>query len=290
MSLALSRRHRRAYLKAPRPQIRLTLMGVGFLGFCVLLGILGLVFGNLFLGLVSCFLGLSLLFSALGAWLNVFGLKALEGKGPEIFAEKEISYPITILAPGFCFALSLVSPYGEKTVASIYRQKDLTLPLYFPQRGRFEVPVRVLSAFPLGLFEACQDLLNLQILVFPRPKPARWEELGWAPKTPARNTLLAGEEFGEHAPFTGREPLTRIDWKASARQNSPVIYRFEDEQEGFWLDLDASPGEKEELLSKACFLLLQARQRDLKIGLVLNGRLWPPGTPIQRLLEALALA
>ncbi len=264
-------------------------MGGAFVGFCILMGSLALAFGNLFFGLVSCFLGLSLLLSALGTWLNIRDIKAREKASPEIFAEKEILYPVTLFAPGLCFALSAATPYGEGTLVSLHRKKDITLRLRFPKRGRFEVPLELVSAFPLGLFEGRKTLLVLKITVFPKPQQTRWEELSWLHETRS-NTNLAGEEFGEHAPFTGREPLTRIDWKASARHDTPVVYRFEDDKEGLLLDLDSSPGDRETLLSKACFLLLEARRRNLKIGLVLKGRLWPPGTHIYKLLEALALA
>ncbi len=303
MPQALSGRHSRpgmiGWLRIFRgPHLRITNTGALFFVFISLVGMVAAISGNVYLILIACFLMATLLLSALAAWLNLFGLRGYLEPPEEIFARQPAKFRLIIRSPFLSFALWAKTPFGSLKIPILRGEKIHLLPLRFPQRGRTKIRVTLVSAFPLGLFEALLEIVSQEVLVFPYPLFGTLSEFSLAPLYTDLNPLatdseLPGEELGELTPYTEREPLSRIDWKATARSKEPIVRNFEPSSRAYLLDLDRSSGDRETLLSKACYLVFEAERKGIVLGLIVSGRVIRPdygATHRRKLLEALALA
>ncbi len=280
------------------PHLRITNTGALFFIFTSLVGMVAAISGNIYLTLVACFLTATLLLSALAAWLNLFGLRgSLEPPG-EIFAKQPAKFKLLIRSPLLSFALWVKTPFGSLKIPTLRGKKGYLLPLRFPKRGRTKIRASLVSAFPLGLFEASVEFVSPEVLVYPYPLFGTLSEFNLAPlyvdlSPSAAKSNLPGEELGELSPYTEREPLSRIDWKATARSKEPIVRNFEPSSQGYLLDLDHSSGDRETLLAKACYLVLEAEKKGTALGFVVSGRIIRPDcgpSHRRKLLEALALA
>ncbi len=280
------------------PHLRITNTGALFFIFTSLVGMVAAISGNIYLTLVACFLIATLLLSALAAWLNLFGLRgSLEPPG-EIFAKQPAKFRLLIRSPLLSFALWVKTPFGSLKIPTLRGKKGYLLPLRFPKRGKTKIKASLVSAFPLGLFEASVKLVSPEVLVYPYPLFGTLSEFNLAPlyvnlSPSAAKSNLPGEELGELSPYTEREPLSRIDWKATARSKEPIVRNFEPFSQGYLLDLDHSSGDREILLAKACYLVLEAEKKGTALGLLVSGRVIRPDcgpSHRRKLLEALALA
>jgi uncharacterized protein (DUF58 family) len=168
------------------------------------------------------------------------------------------------------------------------------LPLVFPRRGPRAIELWLRSSFPFGLMEASRRCGAAEVLVLPRPDPA------W--RRPPSLAQGAGEEPSRRAGhgteilnIRGYEPgedARRMDWKATARLQRPMVREFEREEErraALVVDgtLPEGPGEEaEEAVERAI-----ARAAGAAEGLAAEGwRLrvvWPEGEAEGGLLEAL---
>ncbi|GEM_PF-4808291 len=288
MSIAFFSRHTSTHL-IKGLKLSFTPRGKIWAIFGLLSTFLALITGNFYLGFLGMATGASLALDALGAWFNQRYLELAIEPPPKIFAQEKVSFAVALAHKGPCFALYLQTPYGSLALPYFYVLKKINLCLIFPKRGLYQISPVAKSNFPLGFFDSSRRLKTIKIVVFPRPEPARWEEFNlYNPKGLPK--LIPGEEILGHGFYSGREPVTRIDWKATARQQNLMVKNFGGLSQTPILNLDATPGNQEILRQKACFLVLKAARENKKMGLLLNGQLYPPGTPPQKLLEVLALA
>ncbi len=280
------------------PSLRITNTGALFFVFTSLVGMVAAISGNIYLILVACFLMATLLLSALATWLNLYGLKGYLKSPGEIFARQPARFTLLVKSPLPSFALWAQTPFGSLKISTLRGEKVYSWPLCLPKRGRSEIKVMVVSAFPIGLFEASVELASLRVLVYPPPLFGTLSEFSLAPLYAelgplATKSEFPGEELGELMAYTEREPLSRIDWKATARSKEPIVRNFEPSSQAYLLDLDRSPGDRETLLAKACYLVLEAEKKEMALGLIVSGRVirpnYGPGHR-RKLLEALALA
>ncbi len=114
---------------------------------------------------------------------------------------------------------------------------DLDLRVAVPHRAHATVhPVRVVSSFPMGLFEMRRTLVAAhELLVFPRPiSPRGLRALGVLMDAAPHDGASAGEAAGEPRglrPWQPGDPMRRIDWPASVRawsRGSGLIVREAD--------------------------------------------------------------
>jgi uncharacterized protein (DUF58 family) len=175
----------------------------------------------------------------------------------------------------------------------------VVLPVPAPRRGRLQPgPVRVLTRFPLGLFQAWSWVrFDRSCLVYPAPhgelplpQPAA---LSATPLGVAAVRTGSEDYAGLRAYAAGDSPR-HIAWRASARADSLLVKRFSGQARAqLWLDWQQlAPHPIEERLSQLCRWVLTADAQGDDYGLRLTGLEIPPASGAEqrrRCLQALAL-
>jgi len=173
-----------------------------------------------------------------------------------------------------------------------------TLPVVLHGRGRQCLEtVRVTSRFPVNFFIRSRLLrLDRDVIVFPAPHPCpgSYAAVGGR-RDGVSNTARRGEqgEVARIADYTGSEPLKRVHWKLSARNEGLKVKEFSDSSdEPVVLDPEELPGDFEGRLRCASYLVNRYHRAGRAVGLRLPLRLIPPATGELhklRLLRELAL-
>lgn len=169
----------------------------------------------------------------------------------------------------------------------------------FPQRGRHLLPsVTLRSRFPINFFIRHQILQNEQsLVVLPKPRRSRLPELP-APggRQGLQSNWLKGQDgdISRIGNYQGVEPLKRIHWKLSARQDTLKVKEFSAAtQAPIVLDLARMQGQDlEERIGAAVYLISWLLKAGRPVGLKAGDNFYPPasGQPHrQRLLETLAI-
>lgn len=123
------------------------------------------------------------------------------------------------------------------------RQVDDYAQIVMPRRGRHRLPIAVVATrFPFGLFVKRRRLDDeREVIVFPHVEPqalpARRASVEGSEHESGGGMSRAGEIYGLR-PYRPGDGMSRINWRATARRQMPIVTEFEarGEQE-FWLDL-----------------------------------------------------
>ena len=290
-----------------QPNLRLTARPTGFgLGYAVLcLGVF-LVAVNYANNLVYalCFLLVSLgLNGLLLGFRNAARVEAHFLGAQPVFAGQSAAFRFLLSGPKDrdCWSLSLATPDGlarAEVDLEADRPAEVTLAVPTESRGLLRPSYLTLSSrYPLGLIAFRRDVpLDAAMppcLVYPTP-------LGKEPlPSPTRATGKdASPEASDPAgarPYRAGDPLSRIDWKASARSPALLTKEFDGGERDpvLRLDLAATPGpDLEARLSQLCAWVLEAQRRGLTFGVTLPGLrtgLAADHRHVTRCLRALAL-
>ncbi len=218
---------------------------------------------------------------------GVFGLRNLQKLDVSLRFPDEIYCDIpaqltlqltsrNLLLPHYLLTLHIKGAEAAFPILQAKRKKELKLLVTFSARGAGTVTTAaVTSPFPVNFFVRSILLdLDAGYLVFPQPRPL---PRGWNSSDPSE----AGSTFqlrkgssGEMESidsYTGKEPFKQIHWKLSARHDDLLVKELTEETgKPVIIDPDQLPGEIEERLSHAAFLInslmLDGRAVGLKIG------------------------
>jgi uncharacterized protein (DUF58 family) len=176
-------------------------------------------------------------------------------------------YLLTLHVAGSEAAFPILRPKTGK------EQKALVT---FTSRGAGTVAkAAVTSPFPVNFFvRSNRFTLNASYLVFPKPKPL---PPGWHAGDPKETGNISRMQKGSSGEtesidyYTEKEPLKQIHWKLSARHEDLLVKEMTKETgKPVIIDPDQLPGEVEERLGHATFLInslmLEGRAVGLKIG------------------------
>jgi len=174
-----------------------------------------------------CFLlvGLALV-SVIHAWANLRGISVRAEMIPPVFAGEDLVVPILISSsrrkPHFALEMRARSGKTATTLVTLDSSAPQRVEIRRSalRRGCFhELPVRLVSSFPLGFFTARQAFVIQQVFhVYPAPR-------GTLPmphalvltRQPASGTRIAGDDYGGVRGWQPGESQRHIDWKAAAR-------------------------------------------------------------------------
>jgi len=257
---------------------------------------------TLSLGFVLTFLLASLgVVAMLYTWRNLAHLVLATGKLSPVFAGEQTRWEIVISDQDDrerdAIALTQAKNNTHYVDLAPNQRASITLALETTQRGWLQ-PGRltVSTVFPLGLFYAWSYVaFDARCLVYPRPSPAglplpfssRHAENGNAPNREG------DEDFSGLRAFQQGDAPSRIDWKASAREQGLLTKQFHGmAQDTYWLDWSAAPGDTEQRLSQLTRWLLDAKDCGQPYGLRLPQQEIPIDSGdlhAQRCLKALAL-
>ncbi len=152
----------------------------------------------------------------------------------------------------------------------------------FVGRGRQRPPAALVSSiFPINFFvRHLTRPWTREVLVFPAPRPCRNETAAAGPVGQGSASAPSPGGDGEIAHITeygGAEPLKRIHWKLSARDGSLKVKRFSSLiREPVLIRLQELPGNLEQRLGCACFLLNRHLRQGRPVGLQLSDEVIPP--------------
>jgi uncharacterized protein (DUF58 family) len=181
-------------------------------------------------------------------------------------------------------------------VVSQYKNR-VELAIQTDKRGRMPIPrLIVCSQFPFGLLNAWSWFkFESTILVYPTPiEPPVESGVSQTSDEEYSSFSKGQDELYGLKNYQQGEPLSRIDWKAVAREKGIFSREFVDYQNQDtvfdWNDYAAYPNES--ILSFLCFLVLKASRENTEFGLNLPNRKIAFGQGkqhVKKCLEALAI-
>jgi uncharacterized protein (DUF58 family) len=225
----------------------------------------------------------------------------LTGAGP-VFVGQQARFSFSIENPDLQtrYGVALQRQYGLLKYADIPAQGNtyFTLLLATERRGLLSPGrLRVLTSFPLGLFQAWSWLeFEQTCVVYPRPKGQRPLPVhsSGCPGSGMGEFGVGSEDYAGLRAYVPGDSPRHIAWKAAERGNGLLVKRFTDQiRPQLWLDwwlLEPDPVEAR--LSQLCQWVLKAEAEGRDYGLRLPRLAIPPGRGERhrhRCLEALAL-
>jgi uncharacterized protein (DUF58 family) len=233
---------------------------------------------------------------------NLSGLKFCTYRAEPVFAGDTAVFEVTLDGGGWprhavrCYlGASRVRPAGTDVIPG--SRTRIRLSISAPRRGVLHpAPLTVFSDYPLGLFRGlCRLPVDMQCLVFPRPLPGKSVLRPAAADGSAQDILRrpGSDDFRTLRPYAAGDPLQRISWKASSREQGLFTKVFCDPVgTSVTVDWDACPKTaSERRLALMCYWVLQAHRQQMHFGLKLPGIGVPPATGpahTRRCLEILA--
>lgn len=140
-----------------------------------------------------------------------------------------------------------------------------------PARGEQRIAhLRLVSRWPLGLWQAQRALPALTALVHPAPAGT----LPLPANAPAHaHRQSASDDFQDLRRYAPGDTPRRINWRILARRDELLVNRFDGDKGGqaTWLDFADAPGDTEARLAQICAWVLAAEHAGRDYGLRLPG-------------------
>lgn len=249
--------------------------GFGF-AFVLVLMLLGDINYNLSLGYILTFLlattaGLTMLH----AFRNLAQLEIHAGNIEPVFAGEHAAFVFHFNNPSSMerYQIHLLDDDGNRTMFDLPAQSDTVVRLAIPAQKRGWLDSGRLSLyteFPLGLFHAWTYIhFDVRALVYPKPAaPQPLPAISGQSET-GRVVKSGDEDFSGLRNYVAGDGLSRIAWKALAREQGLQVKQFAAvEGQELWLDWSGTPGisqeHKLELLTR---WVLDADSQGLSYGL-----------------------
>jgi uncharacterized protein (DUF58 family) len=259
-----------------------TRFGFGFGFLLVLMAIGGLNFNNNMALMLGFLLAAIAQLTTLLAYRNMVGITVEAIRASPVFAEEPASFKVLLRNPGdrSRFAIQSVSPEAvDCTDIEPQNSGQLSLLQATFQRGRMKMsPFRIENRFPLGLFRAWSVIIpTAHCLVYPKPalKPPPLPKTGRGEFGAAHRG--EGDHFHGLREFQPGDPLSRIAWRTSARQQKLYSRVMESPSEEAcelnWYLLGG--GGTEEKLSILTAWVLRAERRQIPYRLEMPGAARP---------------
>lgn len=194
-------------------------------------------------------------------------------------------YLLTILLKGSTAEFPLLEPNSTM---------EKKLPITFRCRGLSSISEAVVtSPFPVNFFIRSNSFsLTETCLVFPEPLPPPGDWLGGNEQHTGsimHNSRGGSDEVESIGTYSEREPLRHIHWKLSARHDDLLVREMSDlTGKTVIIDLERLPGDIEERLRYAVFLINTRMSSGMAVGLIIGEKYIPPGRSTGERLRMLA--
>lgn len=261
-----------------------TRRGVGF-AFVLLLMLVGDINYNLSLGYVLTFLLTTVaLISMLYAFRNLAQLEIRAGNNHAVFCGEKAYFTFYFhnAHPLPRYQLKLRDASGNSTIFNLLAQHSSRVQLAIPtlQRGwQGSGELRLETEFPIGLFHAWSYIhFDVCCLVYPKPSAPHPLPALSAQDGKGKLRSAGDEDFAGLRPFVAGDALSRIAWKALAREQGLQVKHFSAQQGSeLWLDWAALPHiDTERKLALLTRWVLDAHAQGLQYGLRLPNIALPP--------------
>lgn len=253
--------------------------GFALAGVLVLM-LLGDINYALSLGYVLTFLlAMVAVLSMLYTFRNLAQLQIRAGRADAVFCGEDAEFVLHFqnLGKVVRYQLELRDAEQHSLVFDLPPEQESALAFAIPtqQRGWLACGRLTLSTrFPLGLFYAWSYLhFDTRCLVYPRPVAVAELPNNLAPDQTGKKQGVGEEEFAGLRTYQPGDPLTRIAWKAWARERGLQVKQLSSPWgETVWLDFALTPARNvEDKLSYLTRWVLDADQQGLRYGLRLPG-------------------
>ncbi len=235
---------------------------------------------NLMYLLVSALLGFMAVSGLLGK-ANISRLELRPLPAPELYAGRPACLPWLLVnrrrrLPAFLIELSTGQGRAVVPLLGPGRSQRVRLPHTFDRRGDQPLPEVTLSShFPINFFVRQLRLPPAgEALVFPAAIESRLPVADDPVSSLPRQLLeQAGYEGDLRAivDYSGAEPLRSLHWKLSARHEELKVKQTESlGGSPVMIDVAALPGQGEEQLGRACWLVNELERRQRPVGLRLG--------------------
>ena len=249
-----------------------TPFGFAYLGFVVLLFLLGTNYQNNLIMLLSYFLASFFITVMMHSFYNFSQLAFSAQPQQAGFAQQSIIFPLTIHSKKTHFDLNfsiddnLASISNTKIVQCSSGETQVNLNYISAQRGEYSLGrVAIFSEYSFGLFKSWTHLdFGLSALVYPKPLPVvlNQDQLSGQNNddtiTSYKNSGKVGiDDFSELKAFIIGESIARTAWKQLARGQGHYSKHYQESQSTLLcLKLaDMPAGSLETQLSYLCFLV-----------------------------------
>lgn len=254
--------------------------GLAFIGFIILLFILGTNYQNNLIIIMSYLFSSLFISTMFYSFFNMAGL-SISAKGTfNGFAGDNINIPVEISATQLKQAYWFhFSNHQKVEVLSVHESKIINLPVKFKTRGKHHLDrLIILSEYPLGLFKCWTKLqFDIDVITFPKPLKcnlistnASIENLDELQESVTGN-MIKGDDFYELKQYQTGEPLSHVAWKQVAKGDGWKTKHYSQPQgQSIILSMNDMPSHSiENKLSNLCYLVLQYQQAGIEFGLQL---------------------
>lgn len=265
----------------------------------LLLGVAAVNTGNNLLFLVvSAMLGFMAVSGLLG-WLNIRGLTVSVRLPDEVYAGLSTQLTVRIenrkkRLPSFLITATLLGHPASFLLLDPRKPQTGSLVMAFPARGRFELPVALISSsFPVNFFvRYIRVPVAGSVLVFPAPRSFALPAGVGKPESGTAQSLAAPGHEGELAKisdYQGGEPLKLIHWRLSAKhEDYKVKHLTSTATDPVLIEVDSLPGrDLEERLGYGTFLVNRLVRGGRAVGLKLAQRVIAPDSSRSHRLKLL---
>lgn len=236
---------------------------------------------NLVYGLCFLLVGLALVALFLG-YRNFSGLSLRFLGAQPVFGGQSITFRFAVATSSHRdhWGLRLTCPDRDAwTDFHLVPGGDDEVGLPVPSEGRGLLSLsrlRLASRFPLGLIEYRLDLPQGAVA----PTCLVYPALNGDPTLPEPHASTGFQALPEATdpagarPYSAGDPVSWIDWKASARSMSLMTKEFDggDRRPALWLDFEMTAGsDLEDRLSQLCAWVVEAQRHGVSFGLALPG-------------------
>jgi uncharacterized protein (DUF58 family) len=254
---------------------------------------------NLVYILVSALLSYMLVSGILGR-RNLFNIDVDLQFPKEIFAGKTVPVGIRLINKSKLIPNFLIEAHFDSQRALFHyvepkSSSNLYFDVKFEKRGRHSVDsVFISSIFPFNYFTRYRRIQkSFDLVILPEPKKCAWTD------THSRRDRSKGSDLSNTAGFDSDiisirdyisgDPLRYISWKATAKTGQLKTKELSSiDRPQVLIDFDKTDKTYLEYkISCAAFIIIKLIRSNIPVGLVINGKLYKPGTSSHHKLSML---
>ncbi len=241
------------------------------------------------------------LVSTIFTFRNLQGLAVKRGNIDSVCADQTLAVTVHLNSQSKMDHLTIGIGFDKKSLfycdVSATEGASISIPYKTTKRGWLSLPrIMATSSFPFGLLKVWTWFKFVSpVLIYPKPiePPAAADSIG-TDNEQGDNKASGNDDLYGLKSYQPGEPLSRIDWKAHARERGVFTKEFVSYQSSDLLfDWDNYQATEPELrLSYLTYLVIQASHNNLEYGLNLPGNRVPQSSGERHLnncLKALAL-
>lgn len=216
------------------------------------------------------------LVSIISTFKNLQGLTFKLGSVESVCAGDTLQLLVHVSSSGNLAHHSISAGFSEEQRfycdIKVVEENQFLLPIKVNKRGWFYIPrIMTNSNYPFGFFRVWSWFkFSTPVLIYPQPiEPPIDGGLGSSDEESGDNKILGNDDLYGLKNYQAGDPLSRIDWKALARERGMLVKEFVSYQsQDLVFNWNDFAGVEDELkLSYLCFLVIEASKNNFEYSL-----------------------